>query len=161
MNSTNLTQEIDRLGVSDRSSQKDVDVSEKDDDEEGPFLIISFDNTIVMMLIYCVTHKLTASLYQTKYTIRSPHVITRQHTLINNETNASMFTNNNVVLLKPVLVHLDGKALFNHSGNKELLFRPLFRMLWQKNASLFFCPRIRKRGEKQLLVALGPKLLFL
>ena len=42
MNSTNLTQEIDRLGVSDRSSQKDVDVSEKDDDEEGPFLIIRF-----------------------------------------------------------------------------------------------------------------------
>lgn len=38
MNSTNLTQEIDRLGVSDRSSQKDVDVSEKDDDEEGPFI---------------------------------------------------------------------------------------------------------------------------
>ena len=60
MNSTNLTQEIDPLGVSDRSSQKDVDVSEKDDDEEGPFLIISFDNTIiVMMLIYCVTHTTT------------------------------------------------------------------------------------------------------
>ena len=38
MNSTNLTQEIDRMEVSEKSSEKNVDVSDKDDDEEEPFL---------------------------------------------------------------------------------------------------------------------------